>query len=210
MLMVHNNIRKSSNRPGTYYNIDTPMSRQLFDQQPYNSIPKAKLKNAIGNDYLGIISSVKSKTLKVCDGNRNNVDTYPFTQDSLEYETEEEDDVCDGYRKNMDTYPLTRNSLEHEEDVYRSTKNSNEDKRAALSRSSPKSKEDGQIYPPIQNHELIQGLSRKRCVECYRKLSRTGGRRIAQNMSKKVKTFCGDCCKTLCVSCYRIIHSLKQ
>lgn len=70
--------------------------------------------------------------------------------------------------------------------------------------------EDGQINHLMQNdfqkHKLIQGLSRRRCAECYKKLSLKFGSLIARNKATKSRKFCKDCCKPLCAPCFKNIH----
>ncbi|KAJ8972822.1 hypothetical protein NQ314_000019, partial [Rhamnusium bicolor] len=53
---------------------------------------------------------------------------------------------------------------------------------------------------------------RKRCRECYRKISEKEGKKEADRNAKKVKTFCHDCKDkpTLCLECFNVIHSKQK
>lgn len=72
-----------------------------------------------------------------------------------------------------------------------------------------------QIYCPIPSHKhVLQSYegsareSRKRCKECYKKLSEKKGRDYATNKTTRVKTYCGQCKgqPALCLKCFNKLH----
>ena len=74
---------------------------------------------------------------------------------------------------------------------------------------------DEQIYCPIpsrkhvlQSYEGSARESRKRCKECYKKLSEKKGRDYATNKTTRVKTYCGQCKgqPALCLKCFNKLH----
>lgn len=59
--------------------------------------------------------------------------------------------------------------------------------------------------------ETLPGTSRKdrkRCKECYKKISQTEGPVVAAKKTKRVMTFCAQCVEkpSLCISCFQDVH----
>lgn len=60
----------------------------------------------------------------------------------------------------------------------------------------------------LQSHAGSAREFRKRCKECYKKLSKTKGRDYATAKTTRVKTFCGRCegQPALCLECFNKLH----
>lgn len=61
-----------------------------------------------------------------------------------------------------------------------------------------------------QKHVLTEKESRRRCTECYRKLSEECGRKQAQMKAKNTKFCCEICKKHYCISCFFEVHECTK
>lgn len=61
-----------------------------------------------------------------------------------------------------------------------------------------------------EKHILEETENRRRCVECYRKLSESEGRKAAQRKSKNIKLCCSACKKNYCMPCFFEVHQCTK
>lgn len=58
-----------------------------------------------------------------------------------------------------------------------------------------------------EQHTLLKSLHRRRCISCYKILSRKFSRKVARNKAPNVKLECLTCGKPYCRSCFEKTHS---
>ena len=60
----------------------------------------------------------------------------------------------------------------------------------------------------LQSYQGPANKTRRRCKQCYKRISKIKGRKYAAKRTKKVTTYC-DRCKgqpALCLTCYKKLH----
>jgi hypothetical protein len=79
----------------------------------------------------------------------------------------------------------------------------------------PKPQSTSQMKPKLTDHKLeeIEDADRdvrKRCAVCYEKIRQQQSREASNATAKKVKTFCSNCDKFYCLSCFNEKHDAMQ
>ena len=74
---------------------------------------------------------------------------------------------------------------------------------------------ENEVLPKKQLHFRYQrpaSKTRRRCKQCYKRISKVKGREYAAKKAKKVTTYC-DLCKgqpALCLTCFKKLHEKRK